>query len=758
MVRVSGPTLTDWLRARDDETLAAVLRARPDLATPRPADTAVLATRAGSRASVARAAEGLDTFTLAVLDALLAADADRAPVPLRRVVEHLPPGTPEESARAAVDRMRALALAWGEDDALALPPAAREAGGPTASLGRPSPTLEHADVPALVEALPEDERKVLATLAGGRPVGRTRDAATVLPLAQAKTPIQRLLSRGLLTRLDAETVELPGQVGAVLRGTPASVEVTEPELRTTTRKAALVDSTAAGAALELVRHVETLVRLWSAEPPPVLKSGGLGVRDLKKVARVTELSERDATLLVEVAAAAALVADNEAATPEWVPTNHADLWMAATPANRWATLATAWLDLPRLPGLGGLRDAKDRILAPLSDELRRPAAPVERLRVLDVLADLRAGTGVTDPDGLAAVLAWRAPRRGGRLRDEMVRWTLAEATTLGLVALGALSGPGRTLVAEGAAPAAKRMAEALPDPIDHVLVQADLTVVAPGPLEPHLAARITETADVESAGSATVYRVSESSIRRALDAGRSAADLHELFTTKSKTPIPQSLEYLIDDVARRHGRLRGGAATSFLRCDDPALIAEVAASPTATTLQLRKIAPTVLVSPLPLLEILDDLRAAGFAPAAEGADGQVVDLRPTGRRIQTPAKALRRAVPRTPGPDQLTDMVAAMRAGDRAADSRRGRTVSAKSGSGAGANTAETLALLQEATQAHQAVWIGLVDAHGVASQRVIEPLRIGGGILEGKDPTSEEIRRLPLHRITSAALVESES
>ncbi|OLR90277.1 helicase-associated domain-containing protein [Actinokineospora bangkokensis] len=752
---MSGTTLTDWLRSRDDEALAAVLRARPDLATPRPADTAVLATRATTRASVARAAEGLDTFTLAVLDALLAAGADQAPVPVADLTARL--GATPAQVAAAVERMRSLALAWGPDDAVALPPAAREAAGPAAALGRPKPDLDGVDVPGLLAGLPEDERKVLDALAGSRPVGRTRDAAEVLPLERARTPIQRLLARGLLTRVDAETVELPAQVGAALRGTLAggsAVSAEEPALRTTHRKVALVDSTAGGAALELVRRTEALIRLWSAEPAPVLKSGGLGVRDVKRVAKATELPENEAVLLVEVAVAASLVADSESASsPEWVPTQHADLWLAGGPANRWSTLAAAWLDLPRLPGLGGLRDAKDKILAPLSDDLRRPIAPVERLRVLDVLAALPPGTAVTDPDDVAALLAWRAPRRGGRLRDEVVRWALAEATTLGVVALGALSGPGRVLVAEGAAAAAKRMTDALPEPVDHVLVQADLTVVAPGPLEPHLAALIDEVADVESAGSATVYRVSETSIRRALDAGRSAADLHELFKTRSKTPVPQSLEYLVDDVARRHGRLRGGSTTSFLRCDDPALIAEVLANPVAAGAQLRRIAPTVLVSPLPLLEILDDLRAAGFAPVAEGTDGEVVDLRAAGRRVQAPARALRRAVARTPGPEQLLDMVQAMRAGDRAADSRRGRAVSARPSGAAG--TADTLALLQEAARAGRRVWIGLVDAHGVASQRVVAPTRVGGGILEGTDPDSDDLRRFPLHRITSAALVE---
>jgi hypothetical protein len=280
------------------------------------------------------------------------------------------------------------------------------------------------------------------------------------------------------------------------------------------------------------------------------------------------------------------------------------------------------------------------------------------------------------------------------------------------------------------------------------MVQADRTVVAPGPLEPELAREIGLVADVESAGGATVYRLTEATVRRALDAGRSAADLHELFQSRSVTPVPQSVSYLIDDVARRHGRLRGGAAAAFLRCDDAALLSEVLAHPVAARCGLRRLAPTVLISPLALAALLDEVRGAGFVPVAEGPDGQVVDLRAGTRRAKARTQPTRRAiVPPTPSAEQLATMVAAVRTGDAAATTPRGLANGAVS-------TGDTLELLQDAAHAGSNVCIGYVDSHGVARRRIVRPVSVGGGVLEGFDRSADELRRFPLHRITSAAVM----
>jgi hypothetical protein len=404
-----------------------------------------------------------------------------------------------------------------------------------------------------------------------------------------------------------------------------------------------------------------------------------------------DADETVAALLVEIAVAADLVAATDSVGPEWVPTTVVDAWSAAGPEQRWAVLARAWSDLPRLPGLVGSKDDAGRSIAALSDGPRRPTAPRDRRRVLAGLAELPPGTAVgasargdrqavpdagpalSGPSGaLADLLAWRAPRRGGRLRDEVVTWTLAEATVLGVVALDALSTPGRALL-DDPARAGAALRSALPEPVDHILLQADLTAVAPGQLEPRLERELDLVGEVESAGGATVYRFTEATVRRALDAGRTATELHELFAARSATPVPQGLTYLVDDVARRHGRLRGGAAQSFLRSDDEVLIAEVLASPAAGALELRRIAPTVAVSPLPLAELMDGLRGAGFTPAAEDEGGAVVDLSDRGRRTAPRRRTVDRAQ-RAVEPDaaQLRGLVARMRAGDTLADRTAG--------------------------------------------------------------------------------------
>lgn len=98
---------------------------------------------------------------------------------------------------------------------------------------------------------------------------------------------------------------------------------------------------------------------------------------------------------------------------------------------------------------------------------------------------------------------------------------MAEASALGLIGLGGVTTATRALLADDRPAAVEAILDALPAPVNHVLLQADLTVVAPGPLEPELATEMDAVADIESAGHATVYRITEGwSGARSTPAGR----------------------------------------------------------------------------------------------------------------------------------------------------------------------------------------------------------------------------------------------
>jgi hypothetical protein len=282
------------------------------------------------------------------------------------------------------------------------------------------------------------------------------------------------------------------------------------------------------------------------------------------------------------------------------------------------------------------------------------------------------------------------------------------------------------------------MTRALPEPIDHFLVQADLTVVVPGPLERGLADELATVATVESAGAAMVYRVSEQSIRHALDVGKSRDWMQAFFAHHSKTSVPQGLTYLIDDVARRHGQLRIGMAASFVRCEDPALLAQAVAAPAAEQLQLRALAPTVAVSPASIAEVLAALRSAGLAPAAEDSTGAIVDVRSRGARVPAPQHRRPYRPPQRPSVETLNAVVAVL------------RKVTAAPFSNIRVDPAVAMSLLQQAARDQDTVLIGYLDAAGVATQRVVAPLVVKGGQLVGFDSASGRMRDFAIHRITS--------
>ncbi|GAA3985258.1 helicase-associated domain-containing protein [Actinomadura viridis] len=820
-------TFADWLRARDDEALRALLSARPELVSPVPADLAALAARAATPASISRALDRLDRFTLSVLEALIVLPR---PLPPEALPDALG-ATPEEAADA-VGRLYRHALVWGEATpavAPAIAPGVRQALPHPAGLGPPVrevfagyPTerlsalisdldgarprgfadsgrlLERlADLLSAPEPLIEDAgpeaRAALEHLTWGPPVGRVTDARRPVRVATATTPIERLLARGLLAAEDDRTVTLPREVAIHMRGgrlfrdvgarppeltgraaparatsgaaapaDPASASASPPGSGSGSRRSPgdLATRTAAGEAFTAIRRVEELLERWGTDPPAVLRSGGLAVRDLRAAATLLDIEEWQAALLAETAYAAGLLTRSGDLDGEWLPTPAYDLWLMRDAAGRWTELARGWLKTDRAPGLAGGRDDRDRVINALSEAVVRSSAPATRAATLRVLAGAAPGLAV-DADAVRTRLSWLQPRRAGPLRDRLVDWTLREAAVLGLTGFGQLVPYARALL-DGDDPE-PGLSAYLPDPVDRVLIQADLTAVAPGPLVSELARELALSAEVESTGGATVYRFTPTSIRRALDAGRTAAELTELLTRHSATPLPQPLTYMIEDVGRRHGHLRVGALASYVRSDSPTTLDEILADRRSGAFRLHRLAPTVLASALQRADLLDALRSLGLAPVAEAPGGGIIVTRPDVLRADPPPTA--EIVRVRPGHEpadasMIAAAVRALRAGDEAArhgaEQARMRA-DAPSGEPPRSPAAATVDRLRDAVERGSRMWIGYLDQQGRSSSRIVEPVRVEGGFLTGYDATRAAVHRFALHRITGVAELDDE-
>jgi hypothetical protein len=213
------------------------------------------------------------------------------------------------------------------------------------------------------------------------------------------------------------------------------------------------------------------------------------------------------------------------------------------------------------------------------------------------------------------------------------------------------------------------------------------------------------------------------------------------------------LEYLARDVARRHGRVRVGAAQAFVRSDDESVLREVLADRRSERLGLRPLAATVLAAQADPSTVLEVLRQMGLAPAAESASGEVLVRRPDlhrtpPRRPPAPSRA-----ELLPVADPLLEaVVRALRTGQPSAPASGPVDAPALEPT----EPTRTLALLRDAIGRRQPVWIGYADGTGVVERRLVEPLSVEGGRVTAFDHTREEVRSFSVHRVAGVAAAEA--
>jgi len=725
-------SFSDYLRSVDDAALLDLFTARPDLVTPVPPDITSLAVRACSAPSLARAIDSLNQWQFQVLEA---AASLNEPFLEKSVVT-----LTDKEAKTVLEHLVRIGLVYPSDDGMRLPTQLRDVIGiEPAGLGPASlAKLKLSDL----EDAPADAKKVLERLVWGPPRGSVGDIKNPGP------GVNWLLEKKFLVPLDQRTVVLPREVAIAMRGGKIHKErfITQPELIGAKRDERQINLAAIANVSTVLRWVEELLNFWADEPADALRAGGLGVRDLKIISTHLGVDESCTAFVAELAYLASLVSID--ADDRILPSNKFDIWLMQTPADRWQMLASQWLITSRVSGLVGRVEAKN--VAALGPELDRVNAARVRALTLELL---RENQGIApDWNSFKEVLSWRAPvRRNSSLQEELAEWTLREAEWLGITGQGAISKFGAQFL-DG--DDLSSINEDLPKTVDHILIQSDNTAIAPGPLEHEISQALAMMAEIESRGGATVYRFTESTIRRALDHGKTGDEIKNFLIKTSKTPMPQPLEYLIADVAKKHGKLRVGNTSSFIRCEDSALISQIMNDKKLEILALRRIAPEVVICDVDATDAMRLLRECGYLPAAESANGMILTGPKTNRAMTKPRPPRVIGEVEIPDVESLKTAIRTLRTGEKSTyrQTRLRQVASEALGQLPRTTANETMEVLNQFIIDQKTLSIGYADNNGGVTHRIIDPIRISAGALIARDHATGEVQSFRIPRITGVA------
>jgi len=796
-------TLREWLAAQPVDALTGLLGRRPDaVAPPTPQHLAELADRLQTPASVTRAVQELPLPGLQIIEVLQLLGPDGGY--RTALLDWLgyrpgPDGAPPAPLATLLRLLSDWALVWPDGDQLRMAeplydvfPYPLRLGAPASvllarhpydrlraiarTLGVPPPGRKAHLVTAISTAVSDPER-VRKLVANAAPAIRDRLMQLAESGPEATSPwyghrpeepaLRWATAHGLAMTDQYGVPQLAREAALALRGPDWRAPFTPepPPVPTTEVGEEAVAREAAAAGGAAVGQLSGLLEAIAAEPCPLVKSGGVGVRELRRLARRLGTDEAPIRLWLVLAHHAGLLAvhRNGRDPARLLPTAEYDRWAELVPAQQLAELLGHWLRLPTVP----LRPVDGRPTVALGSAAPGPHTETLRRRLLAWLATLPTGQAVADPEALWEALAWHHPllTTAPGVSADLMTAVWHEAHLLGVVARGALSPLGAALQA-GTDPALPARS-LLPPPVTEAVFQADLTAVVPGPVDRSLADLLDSVADRESTGSATSWRFSPDSVRRALDAGHSVAALQARLRQRAVGgTLPQPLEYLLTDVARRHGHVRLREVGCVLRADDPALLAELVAARSLRRLALSVLAPTVLASAAPLAETLAALRAAGYAPIQESADGVPVLDRPPRHRA-TPPRRRPTTPPTLPpaAPADLAALAARLHAAavpvatapdpvDSAA-SAPPEPVPITLAQQTGQLRPDERWLLWAAIRDGTPVVISYVNAEGVASTRVVEDLELDGDLLHGWCRLRGAERVFALRRISAVTAAE---
>ncbi len=481
-----------------------------------------------------------------------------------------------------------------------------------------------------------------------------------------RNAVDRLLSRGLVFVVSNGfgynlTIVIPSDLRAALSGGSRDLDfwTTEPpRLKPTTPPESIAPHP------DIVRDVVALLAFVSSQEAPRTSTGYIHKSSLKAFARTLPANkEEHAAQVYGLCREAELIAPSGEKNVYTV-TEAGSRWLEMSHEDQLATLYDAWLTMTVWAESYTEPLQRDNEFRSEEDVCDIRLAVLERIRTAEGDRWYTLDSIVESLMYYRPLLLTRNVMGYGMVTpaDLVLRMVGQSLSTLGCADLGWVS----ALPAEGAGGAANAASperhlvpvsfrltptgrhllgmegaeapESHPQE-DHFILQANAEIFVPPYLAAHVLYRVLTFTDAAPAGTAgNTVRITKESLRRALDQGQTVDEILTFLRERSRTPVPQNVEYLIRETGGRHGSLRLGTAHLYLRAENETLLQEMLARKELKAHGIRPISENVaILTSGDLDRVLRDLRKAGYLPIADNRSGATV--RPAGSGTRSAPRA-----------------------------------------------------------------------------------------------------------------------
>ena len=304
-----------------------------------------------------------------------------------------------------------------------------------------------------------------------------------------------------------------------------------------------VDAHAAIAAFEAMQAITELVLDLDLRMVREVGRGGVGLPELKRLAAALSKPVDYARAIYEIAKLTDLVSLSE---KRWRVGSQGASWLASEPAQRFAKLARMWR-----------QRIGNAAAATLVEAIHPAAHQTESTTLLQVI---EAGFPLANEAMVSHIKTMLAmgEQIGLSHADQAASWLPAVLN--------------RDYTA-----ANELLSKVLPAPEDRLIIQADLTLIAPAPLRTQTETLLRRFTYVERIGIASTYRINALSIIQGLETGMTEEQIRQSLQSLSAHALPQPVDYLIRESCQRFMRLTLQATQkgTVIRSTDPMLLAQI---------------------------------------------------------------------------------------------------------------------------------------------------------------------------------------